>query len=112
MVDILNMDIKIKNDAKSTIDLITNNLKINWGRNYSAEKNINQIARTQYGFQFNDGTINVTVFFIERNGNLTTTNVVPDPSYASQIPIEMCNDMIILFAKSNLNGIVKYSIYN
>lgn len=105
-----NMNIKLSPDCNTTITTITNALPFGWTRDTSAENNIKSMGSTQYAFNYNDNQdINASIFFVERNAQLETTNVVPKNK--SELPINECNNLITLFGKSVLdNTSIEYDI--
>jgi len=104
MSKIKNMEIEINENATDTINLISSFLGLNWSReNAETENRINQ-----FGFRYTNNDEDISIWFIERDGVLTTTNVVP--GHTNEISIERCNDLIELFGEQNLFGRVKYSI--
>lgn len=99
-----NMKIEIIGNSLNTINIISSSLGLNWSReNANIENDI-----SQYGFRYTYNGEDITIWFIERDGFLVTTNVVS--RHINQISIDKCNDMIELFANQNIVGRINYSI--
>lgn len=112
MGNILNLDINIKDDVKTTLNIIAKNLKNGWTRDAKAEASLEDMGSTQFAFNFKSANQNNTIFLIERNNKLETTNVVPQEGTDS-IPISECNSMLKKFEEDVLtNTNLKYSIHN
>lgn len=110
--NILNLDVNIKGDVNTTLKAISSELGNGWTRDAKAEESIKEMGSTQFAFNYNDGKQNNTIFLIERNNKLETTNVVPQ-SGTSSIPISECNSMLTKFEEDVLNNTdLKYSIHS
>lgn len=112
MENILNLDINIKDNVKTTLSIISKNLSNGWIRDAKSEANLKDMGSIQYAFNYKDDNHNNTIFFIERNNRLETTNVVPQKG-TNSIPISECNSMLKKFEDEILNNTdLKYSIHN
>jgi len=112
MDSILNLDVKIKENVNNTLDSISKELNENWTRNAKAEVSIKDSGSEQYVFNYKNGNQNNSIYLIERDGELQTTNIVPADGISS-IPISECNDMLRKFEDEVLNKTnLKYSLHN
>lgn len=111
MENILNLDIEIKKNVENTINIITENLSNSWTRNFVQEKSIRDMGSEQFVFNYKSEICNNLIYFIERNNQLETTNVLSLKE--NKISITECNNMLKKFEKDILSKTdLKYSIHN
>lgn len=112
MSNILNLEVKIKKDIDATIDSISGKLNGTWTRDIKAEVSVKEAGSKQYAFNYKKGEKNNSIFLIERDGKLESTNIVPQGGLKS-ISHSECNKMIRKFEKDVLQDTgLKYSIHN
>lgn len=81
-------------DVETMIEKITQNLSIDWSRNIDKEKNIGGRSK-QYCFDYTGNGFNAGLWLIERDHQLTVTNIVPNKT--RQLTIDEYNIILNTF---------------